>query len=279
VALFSRFIACGVWEAVYILDGLLENESVLQPDTVHADTQGQSEPVFGLAHLLGIKLMPSMRTWKDVAFYRPSREASYDHIEALFTRTVDWTLIEAHWKDLMQVALSVHTGTVLPSMLLRRLGTESRQNQLYRAFRELGRVVRTLFLLEYISQTELRQDIHAATTKIESYNVFTGWLSFGGHVIRTGDPVEQEKRVKYLDLVASAVMLQSVADLTEVLAALQEEGYNVTREQAAKLSPYMTAHLKRFGQYVLDMDSSPPPPTPRPLNLSEEALSEEAPLR
>jgi hypothetical protein len=54
-ALFSRFIACGVWEAVYILDELLENESVLQPDTVHADTHGQFEPVFELAHLLGIQ--------------------------------------------------------------------------------------------------------------------------------------------------------------------------------------------------------------------------------
>jgi len=53
MALFSRFIACGVWEAVYILDGLLENESVLQPDTVYADTHGQSEPVLGPAHLPG----------------------------------------------------------------------------------------------------------------------------------------------------------------------------------------------------------------------------------
>ena len=61
IALLSRFIACGVREAVYILDGLLENESVPQPNTVHADTDGQSEPVFGLAHLLGIQLMPRMR--------------------------------------------------------------------------------------------------------------------------------------------------------------------------------------------------------------------------
>ena len=40
IALFSHFIACGVCEAVYILDGLLKNMSELQPDTVHADTQG-----------------------------------------------------------------------------------------------------------------------------------------------------------------------------------------------------------------------------------------------
>ena len=41
VALFSHFIACGVWEAVYILDGLLKNQSTLQPDTLYADTHGQ----------------------------------------------------------------------------------------------------------------------------------------------------------------------------------------------------------------------------------------------
>ena len=59
--LFSHFIACGVWEAVYILDGLLKNQSALQPDTLYADTHGQAEPVFGLASLMGIKLMPRMR--------------------------------------------------------------------------------------------------------------------------------------------------------------------------------------------------------------------------
>ena len=44
IALFSSFIACGVWEAIHILDGLLENRSEIRPDTLHADTQGQSEP-------------------------------------------------------------------------------------------------------------------------------------------------------------------------------------------------------------------------------------------
>jgi TnpA family transposase len=39
---------------------------------------------------------------------------------------------------------------------LRKLGTASRKNKLYFAFRELGRVVRTMFLLEYISDDALR---------------------------------------------------------------------------------------------------------------------------
>jgi len=62
-----------VWEAVHILDGLMKNRSEIQPDTIHADTQGQSEPVFGLCRMLGIKLMPRMRGLGDVTFYRPAK--------------------------------------------------------------------------------------------------------------------------------------------------------------------------------------------------------------
>ena len=74
VALLSHFIPCGVWEAVYILDGLLKNESDIQPDTLRTDTQGQSEPVFALAHLLGIELPREKR--------RSARQAARPHCPA-----------------------------------------------------------------------------------------------------------------------------------------------------------------------------------------------------
>jgi TnpA family transposase len=127
IALFSHFIACGVWEAVYILDGLLKNESTLQPDTLHADTHGQSEVVFGLAYLLGIKLMPRIRNWRELTFYRPAKDSAYQHLDSLFAQTINWALIERHWPDLLQVVLSIQAGKVLPSMLLQRLnsGVES----------------------------------------------------------------------------------------------------------------------------------------------------------
>ena len=88
IALFSHFIPCGVWEAVSILDGLLKNTSDIQPDILHAATQGQSTPVFGLAHLLGIQLMPRIRNWKDLKLFRPSRTVHYRHIETLFAEAI-----------------------------------------------------------------------------------------------------------------------------------------------------------------------------------------------
>ena len=258
VALFSHFISCGVWEAVYILDALLLNKSTYQPDTLHADTHGQSEPVFALAHLLGIKLFPRMRTWNDVAFYRPDKKMKYKHIDQLFSKTIDWELIKAHWQVMMQVVLSIQAGNVLPSMLLRKLNSRNRRNKLYRAFRELGRVKRTLFLLRYISEADFRQSIRAETTKVESYNDFLDWISFGGQIVKSGDPVEQTKQIKYADLIANSIMLHNVVDLTDILIEMANKGEVVTKELIAGLSPYIRDHIQRFGRYDVNMDDPPP---------------------
>jgi TnpA family transposase len=258
VALFSHFISCGTWEAVYIIEGLLKNLSDIQPHTIHADTQGQSTPVFALSHMLGIKLMPRIRNWKDLNFFRPDNDTVYKHIDSLFKDAIDWEKIQTHWQDILQVVLSIQTGKISSAMLLRKLGNYSRKNRLYQAFQELGRVIRTVFLLQYISDMKLRQQITAATNIVEAYNGFSKWFFFGGFgVIANNDPIEQEKIVKYNDLVANAVIFHNVVDLTDVLRDLLKSGYLITREDVAALSPYMTSHIKRFGDYLIDMETVP----------------------
>jgi hypothetical protein len=84
IAIFSHFIPCSVREAVFILDGLIRNESEIQPDTLHSDTHGQTAAVFAIAHLLGIRLMPRIKNWKDLDFCRPEAAAWYNHIDSLF---------------------------------------------------------------------------------------------------------------------------------------------------------------------------------------------------
>lgn len=273
IALFTHFITCGVWEAVYILDGLLKNTSDIQPDTLHADTHGQSAPVFALSYLLGIKLMPRIRNWQDYTFFRPSRSEVYEYIEPLFKGVVDWQLINTHWQDLMRVVLSIKAGKLMPSTLLRKLGSYSRKNRLYQAFRCLGQALRTMFLLEYISDRSLRQEITACTNKVENYHGFLDWLFFGKDgVIAENDPSEQEKRVKYLDLVASAVILQNAVDISLVVQQLSAQGYKINRELLASLSPYLTRHIKRYGDYVVDWKNVPQPweqAIPLPVDTAE----------
>ena len=53
------------------------------------------------------------------------------------------------------------------------------------------------------------------------------------------------------------VPLQNVIDMTDVCHALIQEGHTITEQDLSHMSPYMTEHLKRFGEYVLDLNLRP----------------------
>lgn len=221
-ALFSHFIPCGVHEAVYILDGLIRNTSDVQPDTAHGATQAQSTPVFGLTHLLGINLMPRIRNIRDLRFYKADRLRCYKNISSPFRESIDWALIERHFPDILRVAISIKAGKMKSSTILRRLGSETLKNKLYFAFRELGRVIRTLFLLKYISDPQMRRTSDAETNKSEQFNGFAQWLMFGNRsVIAENIRHEQRKVIKCNQLVAHMVILYTVQWMSRALKALQ----------------------------------------------------------
>lgn len=240
----------------------MKNKSDIQPDTLHSDTQGQNTPVFGLAYLLGIKLMPRIRNWKDLKLFRPSKESTYKHINELFSTPIDWKLIEDHYDDMLRVVMSIKSGRIHPSTILNKLSTYSQKNKLYQAFRELGRAIRTLFLLNYLSDEELRSTIQAATNKSEAFNGFTKWLFFGGNgIIAENNRERQRKMVKYNHLVANCLIFYdfyNVFQLTHILHKYIQEGNLLDEEVLSDLSPYLTFHVNRFGKYQLDADRRPP---------------------
>lgn len=257
IANFRSFIPPGMLEAIYVIEGLMKAGLSVQPDTVYSDTHGQSEVVFAFTYLNGIQLMPRIRNWKDLKFYKADKATKYKHIDRLFSDVVDWKVIQNHWQDLMQVAISIQQGKVASPMLLRKLSHDGRHNRLFAAARELGRVLRTIYLLRWISQKEMRQEVTATTNKIESYHAFTKWLDFGGDVITENDLNEQQKRVRYIDLVASAVILQNTVDMMRIIQELYAEGEKIAVEDATYMSPYGTTGVKRFGNYFLDMKRPP----------------------
>lgn len=260
IALFSHFIPCGVYEAVYLLDALIKNQSDIQPDTVHGDTHSQSVIVFALAYLLGIKLMPRIRNLKELTFFRPDKQTRFQHVDALFSDTINWNLIKTHLSDMLRVVLSIKSGNITPSTILRRLGTHSRKNKLYFAFRELGRAVRTSFCLQFIQDIEVRKLIRSVTNINEEFHDFTDWIAFANKgIIPENLRHEQTKMIKYNHLVANLTILYNVNHMTRVLNELAQEGYNIDPEVIKDLAPYRTEHIKRFGSYSLNMQREAEP--------------------
>jgi TnpA family transposase len=203
---------------------------------------------------------PRIRNWKGLHFYRSKPALEYEHIDLLFSKTIDWNLIVTMLPEMLRVAVSIGAGRIKPSTILRRLATYSRKSKLYFAFRELGHAVRTSFLLEYLSDVELRRLIQAATNKSERFNQFVQWVAFGGGALASeGIRDEQRKFIKYNHLVANLLIFHNVVTMSKALERLATEGHTLDAELIASSSPYQTEHLNRFGRYALTRDRVPEP--------------------
>ncbi len=96
---------------------------------------------------------------------------------------------------MLRVVLSVKAGMIRPSTILRKLGTYSRRNKLYQAFRELGEVARTEFLLHLLVDPDLRSMLQSAMNKSEAFNGFAKWVLFGGEGVIAENRREEQRKL------------------------------------------------------------------------------------
>ena len=91
--------------------------------------------------------------------YTFGRAGAWPVFEPFIAGRIDENLITAHWDDVSRLATSVRTGAASASLLLKRLGAYPRQNGLALALREIGRIERTLFMLDWFELPALRRQV------------------------------------------------------------------------------------------------------------------------
>ena len=106
-------------------------------------------------------------------------------------------------------------------------------------------------MLEYISDEKLRDNITESTNKVEAFNGLSEWCAFGSkYIVASNDPNEMEKALKYNTIVCNCIIIQNLVDISSILFELKSEGWEITKDDVKKLSPYLTVHIKRFGDYI-----------------------------
>ncbi|RMR63868.1 Transposase, Tn3 family, partial [Pseudomonas savastanoi pv. fraxini] len=153
-----KVVNVGVRDSTYVLDGLLYHESDLRIEEHYTDTAGFTDHVFGLMHLLGFRFAPRIRDLGDTKLFVPQGNIDYDAIKPMISKEkLDIKAIRTHWDEILRLATSIKQGTVTASLMLRKLGSYPRQNGLAVALREIGRIERTLFILDWLQSAELRR--------------------------------------------------------------------------------------------------------------------------
>jgi TnpA family transposase len=237
-------------DSLFILDGLLEQQTSLRPVEIMADTAGYADQVFGLFWLLGFQFSPRLADIGETRFWRLDPRADYGALNGLARQRINTTLIAQNWDDLLRVAGSLKLGRLSASELLRSFQTGGRPSTLVRAMAELGRVAKTLYLLAYIDDEAYRRRILVQLNRGEGRHSLARAIFYGQKgEVRQRYREGQEDQLGALGLVLNAIVLWNTRYLDGALDLLRDRDPNLPSEDEAHLSPLIHEHINLLGRY------------------------------
>lgn len=265
---YSRIINANLRDATFVLDGLLYHESDLKIEEHYTDTAGFTDHVFGLCHLLGYRFAPRIRDLADKKLYLPDKACEYPSLGSMTGGVIQKMHILSQWEDILRLTASISQGTATASLLLRKLGSYPRQNGLAVALREIGKIERTLFVLQWLQDTELRRRVQVGLNKGEARNALARAVFFN----RLGEMRDrgfenQNHRASGLNLLVAAIILWNTVYIERALIALRDKGEPIRDDLIRHLSPLGWEHINLTGDYVWNLNRNVTQGNFRPLRI------------
>ena len=217
----------------------------------YTDTAGATDHVFGLCHLLGYRFAPRIKDLKDRKLYTVEKPGTWPLLEAADRRHGRNGGYLGQWTELMRLKASIETGAVVPSVILRKLASAGAGNVLSRALRALGRMERTLFTLQWLSDPALRQRSHAGLNKGEASNALRRAVFFHRQgEIRDRTFENQSFRASGLSLITAAIVHWNTVYLDRAVRQLRAQGTTISDDLLAHVAPLGWEHIGLTGDYV-----------------------------
>lgn len=254
-------------DSIFVLEGLLEQQTGLNPTEIMTDTAGTSDIVFGLCWLLGYQFSPRLADAGEAVFWRIDKEANYGSLNDLARGCANIQCIEQHWDDMMRVAGSLKLGTIHASELIRTLLKSEKPSSLAKAIIEAGRINKTLYLLNYIDDVDYRRRILTQLNRGEGRHSVARIICHGQRgEIRKRYREGQEDQLGALGLVTNAVVLWNTIYMQAALDYLQQQSISVKEGDEARLSPLIHGHINVLGHYSFILAEQVTKGQLRPLN-------------
>jgi len=237
-------------DSIFLLEGILEQQTSLNPSEIMTDTTGTSYMVFGLFWLLGYQFSPRLADAGEAVFWRAYKNADYGKLNELARSSVNTSKIEKHWEDMLRIAGSLKLGKVHASELIKSLLKSDKPSGLAQAIIEAGRINKTLYLLNYIDDEDYRRRILTQLNRGEGRHSVARVICYGKlGQIRKRYREGQEDQLGSLGLVTNAVILWNSIYMQAALEHLTLQKQLVLDKDVARLSPLVHSHINMIGKY------------------------------
>jgi TnpA family transposase len=250
----TKVIGATERDATYVLDEILSNETDLDILEHTTDTHGYSDLLFALFDLVDKSFAPRIRDIKDQRLCKikttSNNSVVLDYPALKFTGVVNIDYLKKHADELQRVAASLLTGTVTASLLINKLQSYPRQNNLMYILQAYGQLIKTIFICNYLLNLTLRQKINAQLNKGEQLHNLRLYLWFGGDgIIRKKQEKEQQVTARSLNLITNIVLVWNTIYIQQIIKQLRDEGSHIDEDDLRRISPAPFEHINRLGKY------------------------------
>jgi len=241
-------------DAAYVIDQIFHIQSELPIHEHCIDTHGITENTFSLAYPFGIDFTPRIKGIHSQQLYCPPGMKVSGPFKEHFAGHLNTELIEQQWDDYVRALASIKQGTTSAVLLCQRLSSRAEHSPIYRVMREIGRAIKTHFIMRYYDDAALRRRINTALNRMELFNFLARHLFYARRGENWERDFEQQlNRASALMVLTNACVLWNAVHLSEVFQRLQAEGFEFEPEDFAHVSPYVFEHIIPYGQYFFDL--------------------------
>lgn len=257
--IYCQFKRVSSSEVSAMIQGVLRHCTEMEVDRHYVDTHGQSVVAFAFCRLLGFELMPRLKNINRQKLFKAEAGQTFSNLEkVLAVRAINWELIEEQLDAMVKHCVALKMNLTDAESLLRRFTKNNGQHPTYKAFVELGRVIKTIFLCRYLASEDLRREINAGLNVVECWNGTNDFIFYGknGELV-TNRQENQEVGLQCLHLLQSSLVYINTLMIQDVL---KDPGWSerMTERDLAALSPLLTQHINKFGRFELDMGTRLP---------------------
>ena len=255
---FNAIVIPGtIRDSLYLLQGILEHDTVLNIKEVMTDTAGYSDIIFGLFGLLGYQFSPRIADIGNTRFWRIDSSADYGVLNNISKNKIRIDLIVRYWEDILKVVGSLKTGNVNPVQLIPTFKRGNKITMLGRAFGEVGRIYKTQHLLSYVDIEDYQRKILTQLNRGESRHnvarsVFYGKKGQLYQSYREG----QENQLDALGFIVNAIIVWNTRYMQESIEKLRASGAVVNDNEIQRLSALGYDHINIMGKYSFEISEA-----------------------
>ena len=265
---YSKIINTNSRDATHVLDGLLNNDTDLNIEEHYTDTAGYTDQVFALTYLLGFRFAPRIRDLSDVKLFTLNRCDKFSNLDGILKGKINEKIIKDNYDEVLRLASSIKEGTVTSSLIISKLASYSRQNSLATALREMGKIEKTIFILDYISSEELRRKIQKGLNKGEAMNGLARAIFFGKQgELRERTMQNQLQKASALNLIINAINIWNTLYLEKAISYKESIGEYIDYNLISHISPLGWEHINMLGEYTFNLNELESTELYRPLNI------------